>query len=324
MNVASPSIIRSRACTIAGTKPESRVSTILTAATGRTSRSIMRWSANRSCASHTIGTAGKHRLQTGKKRLFLLEKLCSFRSKTSRVVCLSGNDYPGFLTLGQTACTGGTGYPDRLAGRRDASAGTNTRVIDASFSLPPNTEFTCSYVNFDLSDDSTVHKKIFIAYPTEYKVGERVTFLLTPGDSITQDKELFATTHKIKALSGTGKRTKQYQYRLSGRFADLYMTFNTKFGPSNSRPNKKAFPTRDSFFQIALEKDFKNLDPYWQMVFEHSEQYFEGTFVLQFYMYATDKEVWHRKRFARLASSLFRIGQSTYRFCIQHAKAGGR
>ena len=32
--------------------------------------------------------------------------------------------YPGTLTLGQTACTGGTGYPDRLAGRRDASAGT--------------------------------------------------------------------------------------------------------------------------------------------------------------------------------------------------------
>ena len=56
--------------------------------------------------------------------LFLLEKLCSFRSKTGRVVCLSGNDYPGFLTLGQTACTGGTGYPDRLAGRRDTSAGT--------------------------------------------------------------------------------------------------------------------------------------------------------------------------------------------------------
>ena len=37
----------------------------------------------------------------------------------------------------------------------------NMRVIDASFSLPPNTEFTCSYVNFDLSDDLTVHKKIF-------------------------------------------------------------------------------------------------------------------------------------------------------------------
>lgn len=35
----------------------------------------------------------------------------------------------------------------------------NMRVIDASFSLPPNTEFTCSYVNFDLSDDSTVHKR---------------------------------------------------------------------------------------------------------------------------------------------------------------------
>ena len=46
----------------------------------------------------------------------------------------------------------------------------NTRIIDASFSLPPNTEFTCSHVNFDLSDDSTIHKKIFIAYPTEYKV----------------------------------------------------------------------------------------------------------------------------------------------------------
>ncbi|MFQ9021597.1 MAG: hypothetical protein ACLR6J_10065 [Parabacteroides merdae] len=46
-----------------------------------------------------------------------------------------------------------------------------------------------------LSDDSTVHKDIHRLL-TEHKVGERVTILLTPGDSITQDKELFATTHK--------------------------------------------------------------------------------------------------------------------------------
>ena len=97
----------------------------------------------------------------------------------------------------------------------------NMRVIDASFSLPPNTEFTCSYVNFDLSDDSTVHKKIFIAYPTEHKVGERVTILLTPGDSITQDKELFATTHK-RRYQGRGSEQNNFQYSYR-RFADTWI-----------------------------------------------------------------------------------------------------
>jgi hypothetical protein len=51
---------RSRACTIAGTIPGSPVSTILTAVISKTLRSITRWSANGSCASHTIGKAGKH------------------------------------------------------------------------------------------------------------------------------------------------------------------------------------------------------------------------------------------------------------------------
>ena len=55
-----PLIIRSRACTIAGTIPGSPVSTILTAVISKTLRSITRWSANGSCASHTIGKAGKH------------------------------------------------------------------------------------------------------------------------------------------------------------------------------------------------------------------------------------------------------------------------
>lgn len=43
-----------------GTIPGSPVSTILTAVINRTSHSITGWSANGSCASHTIGKAGKH------------------------------------------------------------------------------------------------------------------------------------------------------------------------------------------------------------------------------------------------------------------------
>ena len=166
----------------------------------------------------------------------------------------------------------------------------NTRIIDASFSLPPNTEFTCSHVNFDLSDDSTIHKKIFIAYPTEYKVGERVTLLLTPGDSITQDKERFATTHK-RHYQGRGSEQNNIQYSFR-RFADIYDPDMRSLNPITPDQVKKALQTRDSLFQITLEKDFKHLDPYWRKVFERSEQYFEGMFVLRFYMRATDKRAW--------------------------------
>ena len=166
----------------------------------------------------------------------------------------------------------------------------NARIIDASFSLPPNTEFTCSHVNFDLSDDSTIHKKIFIAYPTEYKVGERVTLLLTPGDSITQDKERFATTHK-RHYQGRGSEQNNIQYSFR-RFADIYDPDMRSLHPITPDQVKKAFQTRDSHFQITLEKDFKHLDPYWRKVFERSEQYFEGMFVLRFYMRATDKRAW--------------------------------
>ena len=166
----------------------------------------------------------------------------------------------------------------------------NARIIDASFSLPPNTEFTCSHVNFDLSDDSTIHKKIFIAYPTEYKVGERVTLLLTPGDSITQDKERFATTHK-RHYQGRGSEQNNIQYSFR-RFADIYDPDMRSLNPITPDQVKKALQTRDSLFQITLEKDFKHLDPYWRKVFERSEQYFEGMFVLWFYMRATDKRAW--------------------------------
>ncbi len=166
----------------------------------------------------------------------------------------------------------------------------NARIIDASFSLPPNTEFTCSHVNFDLSDDSTIHKKIFIAYPTEYKVGERVTLLLTPGDSITQDKERFATTHK-RHYQGRGSEQNNIQYSFR-RFADIYDPDMRSLNPITPDQVKKALQTRDSLFQITLEKDFKHLDPYWRKVFERSEQYFEGMFVLRFYMRATDKRAW--------------------------------
>lgn len=133
----------------------------------------------------------------------------------------------------------------------------DTRVTDASFALPPNTEFTCSHVNFDLSDDSTVHKKIFIAYPTEYKVGERVTLLLTPGDSITQDKERFAQTH-IRHYQGRGSEQNNIQYSFR-RFADIYDPNIRSLDPITPDQVKKAFQTRDSLFQIALEKDFKHL-----------------------------------------------------------------
>ena len=170
----------------------------------------------------------------------------------------------------------------------------NMRVIDASFSLPPNTEFTCSYVNFDLSDDSTVHKKIFIAYPTEHKVGERVTILLTPGDSITQDKELFTTTHK-RRYQGRGSEQNNFQYSYR-RFADLYESDLYMYPSDLESPDKmkKAFQLRESLFQNVLAKDFKNMDPYWQMVFERSEQYLKGALALHLYMYASDKEVWHK------------------------------
>jgi len=141
-----------------------------------------------------------------------------------------------------------------------------------------------------LSDDSTIHKKIFIAYPTEYKVGERVTLLLTPGDSITQDKERFATTHK-RHYQGRGSEQNNIQYSFR-RFADIYDPDMRSLNPITPDQVKKALQTRDSLFQITLEKDFKHLDPYWRKVFERSEQYFEGMFVLRFYMRATDKRAW--------------------------------
>ena len=103
-----------------------------------------------------------------------------------------------------------------------------------------------------MSKDSTVHKKIFIAYPTEYKVGERMTLLLTPGDSITQDKELFATTHK-RHYQGRGSEQNNVQYNIR-RFADIYDPDMHSLAPITPDQVKKAFQTRDSLFQIALEE----------------------------------------------------------------------
>lgn len=163
-----------------------------------------------------------------------------------------------------------------------------TRVIDASFALPPNTEFTCSNFDINASKDSTIHKKLFIAYPTEYKVGERVTLLLTPGDSITQDKEVYANTHTYHYEGrGNEQNNLQYNYR---RFS----YYNTDDFRSSPDELEKAFQSRDSLFQTAFEKDFKNMDPYWYRVFELSEQYFKGAYILQRYYYADDKETWHK------------------------------
>ena len=163
----------------------------------------------------------------------------------------------------------------------------DTRVVDASFALPPNTEFTCSNYGLDTSKDSTIHKKIFIAYPTEYKVGERIKLLLTPGDSIIQDKEAFTNTHTYR-YEGRGSEQNNLQYN-----TQRFSYYNSEYGNISPDELKKSFQHRDSLFQTTLEKDFKKMDPYWKRVFELSEQYFKGGFILRCYMFKTDKEAWY-------------------------------
>lgn len=167
-----------------------------------------------------------------------------------------------------------------------------TRVIDASFALPPNTEFTCCDFDIDTSGDSTIHKKIFIPYPTEYKVGKQTTLLLTPGDSIVQDKKLYTDTHLIR-YEGRGNEQNNFQYGVQ-RFANLYESDISVFDLRQPDQLEKAFQSRNSLFQTILEKDFGNMNPYWRRVFERSEQYFKGGIILHRYMYSTDKVAWHK------------------------------
>ena len=162
----------------------------------------------------------------------------------------------------------------------------NTRIIEASFPLPPNTEFTCCDFDIDASGDSTIHKKIFIPYPTEYKVGKRVTLLLTPGDSIVQDKEVYANTHTFH-YEGRGNEQNNLQYNFM-RFS----YYNSEFYSTSPADQKKAFQSRDSLFQTAFEKDFKKMDPYWRRVFELSEEYFKGGEILRRCLFTENKEVW--------------------------------
>ena len=164
----------------------------------------------------------------------------------------------------------------------------NTRIIEASFPLPQNTEFTCCDFDIDASGDSTIHKKIFIPYPTEYKVGKRVTLLLTPGDSIVQDKEVYANTHTFH-YEGRGNEQNNLQYNFM-RFS----YYNSEFYSTSPADQKKAFQSRDSLFQMAFEKDFKKMDPYWRRVFELSEEYFKGSEILRRCMFTTDKDVWRK------------------------------
>lgn len=164
----------------------------------------------------------------------------------------------------------------------------NTRIIEASFPLPPNTEFTCCDFDINASGDSTIHKKIFIPYPTEYKVGKRVTLLLTPGDSIVQDKEVYANTHTFH-YEGRGNEQNNLQYNFM-RFS----YYNSEFYSTSPADQKKAFQSRDSLFQTAFEKDFKKMDPYWRRVFELSEEYFKGSEILRRCMFTTDKDVWRK------------------------------
>ncbi|RHJ94084.1 sensor histidine kinase [Parabacteroides bouchesdurhonensis] len=168
----------------------------------------------------------------------------------------------------------------------------DTRIIDASFALPPNTEFTVSNFSFDASKDSTVHKKIFIAYLTEYKVGERVTLLLTPGDSIIQDKELYGKTHNMR-YEGKGSEQNNFQYSCR-RVTNIHGSDIFHFDLNSPNEIREAFQSRDFLLQATLEKEFKNMDTYWRKVFERSEQYFRGMLVLIRYMKATDKDIWQK------------------------------
>lgn len=162
-----------------------------------------------------------------------------------------------------------------------------SRIIDASFALPPNTEFTCNYFDPETSRTSTVHKKIFIPYPTEYEVGKGKIFSLTPGDSIVQDTALYAKTHVVRYLGrGNEKNNLLYSHQRFGNIYDFDISFPDQM--------EKAFHLRDSVFQAILKNDFEKMDPYWLKVFERSEQYFKGAYILRFYMRATDKEAWHK------------------------------
>lgn len=163
----------------------------------------------------------------------------------------------------------------------------NARIVDASFTLPPNTEFTCKFFNIETSGKTTVHKKLFIAYPTEYEAGKETTLLLTPGDSITQDLTAFDETHVTRYL-GRGSEQNNLRYN-----AQRFVKF---LGLDFSRPDKlkESFHLRDSLFQSTLKKDFENMDPYWRKVFEVSEQYIKGAFILDSYMKTTDKKTWNK------------------------------
>ena len=108
-----------------------------------------------------------------------------------------------------------------------------------------NTEFTCSNYGLDTSKDSTIHKKIFIAYPTEYKVGERIKLLLTPGDSIIQDKEAFTNTHTYR-YEGRGSEQNNLQYN-----TQRFSYYNSEYGNiSPDELKKSASSTVILFFKL--------------------------------------------------------------------------
>ena len=156
-----------------------------------------------------------------------------------------------------------------------------TRIIGASFALPPNTEFTCHYFDIKASKDSTIHKKIFIPYPTEYEVRERTVLLLTPGDSIIQNGTEY---------QGRGSEQNNFRYHNFRSVVYRYDEFDYYYLPDTL---EKAFQHREALFQN-LKKDFEKMDPYWQRVFELSERYIKGTFILMRYIQAPNKESWNK------------------------------
>lgn len=170
----------------------------------------------------------------------------------------------------------------------------DARIVEASFTLPPNTEFTCHY--FDKGTTSkvqTTHKKLFIPYPTEYEVAKGTILRLTPGDSITQDKEALVNAH-IFRYQGRGNEQNNFQYGY-GQLANNSESRILAYDIRQPEELKKAYQSRDAIFQTVMKKEFEKMDPYWRKVFERSEQYLKAGTILQFYMQEdTDKEAWHK------------------------------
>lgn len=162
------------------------------------------------------------------------------------------------------------------------------RIIDASFELSPNTEFSFNHYDSGRGKDSSVYKKIFLAYPTEYQMGNFNRILLTPGDSVFQYRTYFAGNNTLRYL-GRGKEQNEY----ASRFL-FYAYGYERHDTSTPEKLKRAFHLRDSIYPIVMKNDFEKMNPYWKRVFELTEQYMKSNALMGNYTNSADPEAWSK------------------------------